>query len=276
LIEHCKGSILLEIQQRSCEYTALSSSMQPQNREVFLQKMPPLEAKMATKQESAPQTEVRTTSVPKQEPKKELLDDLFSGPSTNNHTSNNSSSGSTGLEALLAPSSTPSQKVATADILDLFGPSPPSSSSNSIPSSQPFSQSDPTGLSSLMSNSGGVGGPMSVVAYNNNGILITFDLSKQGNLSVINAHCSTSLSFPLSNFSLQVAVPKYVKLLQLGSPPTTILPPSNSGRLTFHIKLQNSLAGQKPVLMKLRIHFTNPTGQEANYQADFSNFPPNF
>jgi AP-1 complex subunit gamma-1 len=95
------------------------------------------------------------------------------------------------------------------------------------------------------------------VAYSSNGVKIVFRFVKKPevpHLTLINALVTNSTASPLTNFALLVAVPKFIKLA-MDAPSGTHLP-SNGGRVTQVIKLNNSLHGQKPLLLKLKVSFT--------------------
>eukprot|EP01097_Dermamoeba_algensis_P002935 TRINITY_DN2169_c0_g1_i1.p1 TRINITY_DN2169_c0_g1~~TRINITY_DN2169_c0_g1_i1.p1 ORF type:complete len:918 (-),score=256.83 TRINITY_DN2169_c0_g1_i1:213-2966(-) len=118
-------------------------------------------------------------------------------------------------------------------------------------------------------------GTTNIVAYDKNGLTISFAFSKQPNnnsIIVIEAQCYNSLSVPITNFVFLTALPKYIKLVQMPPPSSTTIPPNNSGSVHQTIKIQNTLQGQKPVLMKIKLEYV-ANGEKTETTADVFNFP---
>ena len=70
----------------------------------------------------------------------------------------------------------------------------------------------------------------------------------------------------------QVAVPKYMQL-KMVPPSSTSVPPNGSGKTTQQFKVANSMHGQKPIVMRLKVDFTvgvNAVGE----MVEVSSFPP--
>ena len=72
----------------------------------------------------------------------------------------------------------------------------------------------------------------------------------------------------------QVAVPKFMKL-QMSPASSDTVPPMSSGAVTQQFKLANSMHGQKPLLVKLKIDFTF-NGQPTTEMAQVDNFPAGY
>lgn len=70
--------------------------------------------------------------------------------------------------------------------------------------------------------------------------------------------------------SLQAAVPKFMQL-KLAPASGSTLPPG--GQITQRISVTNSMHGQKPLIMRLRISYATPDGGPALQQAEVKNFP---
>jgi AP-1 complex subunit gamma-1 len=71
---------------------------------------------------------------------------------------------------------------------------------------------------------------------------------------------------------MQAAVPKFIQL-NMAPVASNILPPSSSGQLTQNIRVTNSMHGQKPIVLLLKIDFT--IGMQAFSEVvEVANFPP--
>ena len=67
----------------------------------------------------------------------------------------------------------------------------------------------------------------------------------------------------LIKLNLQVAVQKYMKLQMFQANSTEMQPYSQMGQVTQDMKIQNSMEGQKPLALKIRVLYTiAATGQE--------------
>ncbi|EGC34223.1 clathrin-adaptor gamma chain Ap1g1 [Dictyostelium purpureum] len=140
-------------------------------------------------------------------------------------------------------------------LLDLMsGIMPTPSPQQSQPQSQP---------QTLSPNSGGgllqpVPQPLSFPAFQKHGLEISYECTKPqpNNLSLtnINMIITNTGPSPITNFSLQAAVPKYLKI-QLLAPSSTTIPPNGSGEVTQFSKVLNSQQGQKPILLRVKLDF---------------------
>merc|ERR1719263_2554211 len=96
------------------------------------------------------------------------------------------------------------------------------------------------------------------VAWNKNGMVIEFSCSKDASnpsITNIEAGFTNSTGAPFDALNFQVAVPKYMQL-KMTPPSSTTVPPNNSGKTTQLFKVANSMHGQKPVILKLKIEYT--------------------
>ena len=71
-------------------------------------------------------------------------------------------------------------------------------------------------------------------------------------------------------FLLQAAVPKFMQL-KLAPASGSMLAPG--GSITQRISVTNSMHGQKPLVMRLRIGYATPVGGATMQQAEVKNFP---
>jgi len=111
-------------------------------------------------------------------------------------------------------------------------------------------------------------------AWSKNGLSITFTCSKDAsNPSVTNieAAFANASAAQMDALNFQVAVPKYMQL-KMTPPTSTSVPPNNSGRVTQVFKVANSLHGQKPVLLRIKIEY-NTMGQQVSETGQVDQFP---
>jgi len=265
IISHFKSSIHVELQQRSCEY--LQMFQWEQIRPQVLERMPAFEGRNISESGPALASAPATALTPVVRPANNAADDPFD---------------------LLLPSSEPSASkpaAVSSNILTLFDdlpvtPTPVTVATTSpalnlnllmdlpLPTSPPASSTYAPTVSSPVNivppvNTGSIHG------YSKNGISALFEVSKnpqQPQFTTLNAIYTNSNPFPINNFTLQAAVPKYLKI-QMNPASSTVLPPSSSGKVTQVIKIINSMQGQKPVLLRIKLDFVvngNPVSDTAD------------
>jgi len=118
------------------------------------------------------------------------------------------------------------------------------------------------------------GGFAPFTAFNKHGLLVTFTCSKDAanpSVTAIEATFTNSLPAPIGALNFQVAVPKYMKL-QMSPASGNVVPPNNSGKLTQVFKVANTMHGQKPVLVRTKIDFT-ANGQPFSETGQVDTFP---
>lgn len=111
-------------------------------------------------------------------------------------------------------------------------------------------------------------------AWSKNGLVITFACSKDpANPSITNieAAFTNATAAPMDSLNFQVAVPKYMQL-KMTPPSSTSVPPGNSGQVTQNFKVANSMHGQKPVLLKVKIEYTT-MGSAVSEMGQVDQFP---
>jgi AP-1 complex subunit gamma-1 len=272
-ISHFKSSIHVELQQRSCEY--LQMFQWEQIRPQVLERMPAFEGRSIS--ESGP----ALASIP-------VVPTSAARPA-------NTDDDPFGLLLTSEPRASNPLPVASSDILDIFGglspvtvPAPAAAATPSsslgvslldidlpLPTSpnQPPNVFVPTTATAPAATSVPNTGAIQVAGYSKNGILAVFEVSKnpqQPQFTTLNAVYTNSNPFPINNFTLQAAVPKYLKI-QVNPASATVLPSNNSGRVTQIVKIINSMQGQKPVLLRIKLDF-NVNGNPVSDTADVS-FP---
>lgn len=102
--------------------------------------------------------------------------------------------------------------------------------------------------------------PLSIKAFDKNGFIVAMDLAKPNPSNpantVITCRFSNATSSPISGLVFQAAVPKYLKLEML-PPSSTIIAANSNGTVTQEIRLTNSLQGEKPIMLKLKIAYSS-------------------
>lgn len=293
IISAYRTSLELEIQQRSCEFTNLLQwkSILPE----ILEHMPPIErasapagqptshlqplpmtSNDATSGEEPIAAESTPTALPSVQP---------AVPPQPEPPAPAAPTALIDLDSLLTIPTTPSNGIAPASsvpqastsvppsnlLIDLLESAPVTELLRSVvvPTAQAFV---PPGVS--MPNFGPAFPAM--VVFDKHGLSITFNFSKPQpeDLSVthITASFRNKQNAQISDLNLQIAVPKYMKLL-LSPPSSTVVPPLYSqGDVVQSIRITNSNHGQKPILMKIKVDF-KINGVPMEEQAQISGFP---
>jgi len=109
--------------------------------------------------------------------------------------------------------------------------------------------------------------------FNKNGLIVKFGYNMNpASPQSIAVHAEFTNRNPANfeNFDFQVAVPRYLKL-QFDSASSKSVP-ANGGSSTQRFTLENSMHGQKPILIRARINYTF-NGNTVVEQAQFDQFP---
>ncbi|CAH0478622.1 unnamed protein product [Peronospora belbahrii] len=291
-------SMVLELQQRANEYTMLGQSQWSSLRNDVLAGMPAIDAsKVRSRNDnfassamvsadllgdedvgvssSSGNAAAASKAVPAAQSKASAslldLDDIFGGGGST------SSAGA----SFSASSSAPPAPTAVDLLADIFSsgpaaPAPVAGSSNSGVAA--------TGANDLLGLMG-FGAPASklmspvanptVRAYEKNGLTVDLEITKPNpddkSVTYITASVQNSTAISIEKFVFLAAFPKYVKLKM--EPPTgDVVPPNNSGIVTQVVKIQNSLQGEKPVLMRIKLEFF-VNGNKVEDMTTVNNFP---
>lgn len=279
-ISHYKSSIFVELQQRSCEYSELLNwaAIRPQ----VLDRMPAYEKPVVDGDVTSPHieslpmhTEPLALARGAQPPSSSasLLElDLF-GPTPTPAQHTGPSSGGVApkpppgdlLGELfgIAPTPTPSaggNSMGGGSLVDLLGGTSLSSPPTFQNTQNPAGANPNTGFGvpAPAAPAATANGVVNVTGYNKNGVNLLFEASKppgqpQAQFTNINAVASNSNPFPVNNFAMQAAVPKYLQI-RMVPPSGNVLAP-NGGQITQNVKIANSLQGQKPILLKVKIEY---------------------
>merc|ERR1711918_61185 len=102
-----------------------------------------------------------------------------------------------------------------------------------------------------------------------NGVTAKFEFVKTpGNLSLtqINVTITSTKMYPLSNFVLLAAVPKFMKI-QMLPPSSNTVPPNGQVTVTQILRIANSQYGQKPAAIRLKVDYVE-NGQPVSETLD--------
>jgi len=283
LIEEFKTNFDVELQQRAVEYSKIFPN--DKVRRSLLERIPVEErprgdaVEKETKQTTAPQPK-STASNPMS-----LLEEL-SAPVTSK-----APSGSKPIDLMselfggVAPAATPvmstgktpnstapPKSTGAASVLDLLG-----DISTPTPVSQPAATNLMGGLMDApLATTPAISSNPEFSVFNKAGLDITFRLERnaaQPNVTTATMLISNSNGSPISNFDLKAAVPTYMKM-QLAPPSATVVPPMSNKSVNQQLKLLNTLHGEKPLLLKLKIDYQlngAPVSDLANVT-----FPPGY
>ncbi|KAK8824038.1 hypothetical protein WA556_003363 [Blastocystis sp. ATCC 50177/Nand II] len=269
LLKPFETSCVLQAQERACEYAALLSEEGAAVRETVLDRMPPLDidnAKARRAEEESEESEDSDTDSEEGESAKpakpvkaakaakpaqpvNLMDDLL------------------GLGAAPAGDSLGSDLAGVMDILgSVTAPAAPAT--------------DPMDFSSILGTTGTTGttgtnataesevvdyaspatvetsDPSTLTAFEEDGVKVVFKMKKGDDDSdtIIKATISNSNSTDLEEFSMQAAVPKYMKV-QMKPISDPVIPANNEDVSTQLIRIRNNAFGEKASVLKLRITY---------------------
>lgn len=113
--------------------------------------------------------------------------------------------------------------------------------------------------------------------FTKDGITVVFELTQgvQAGTTSIKAIYTNAGPSPVSGFTLQAAVPKFMQL-KLDPASGNVLPPNGTGTVTQMLHVTNSMHGQKPLVMRLRISYSVGGGAQVVEQCEVNNFPPGY
>lgn len=208
------------------------------------------------------------------------------------------SMGPTGPGPMAAPTAAAAPAAPVDPLADLLGgAAPPAAAPTAAPATAPAAPVDP--LAALMGGAapaptpmgmdalGGLGGgtgmaaaapaapPPPFTAFSEGGLTVTFACTKPDvanpALTQVTATYTSTQAVPLMNFSLQSAVPKFMQL-KLEPASAAFVPAAGQGVTTQLLSITNSMHGQKPLVVRLRIAYAL-NGAPVQAQAQV-NFPP--
>ncbi|KAH7477173.1 hypothetical protein KRP22_001096 [Phytophthora ramorum] len=299
MISSFNASMVLELQQRATEYTTLGQPQWSSLRNDVLTGMPAIDAsKVRSRNDNLGSSAVGST---------DLLGDEDTGASS-------SSGNAAAPKPVQAAQSSASASLLDLDDIFGGGASTTSagtsfSASSSVPAAPPavdlladIFSSGPAApapvTSSFGSSNGGAAGGNDLLglmdfgapaaaapttanppmrAYEKNGLTVDLEITKPNaddkSVTYITATTRNSTAASIEKFVFLAAFPKYIKLKM--EPPTgDVVPPNNSGTVTQVVKIQNSMQGEKPVLMRIKLEFF-VNGSKVEDMAAVSNFPSN-
>eukprot|EP00005_Dracoamoeba_jomungandri_P004247 CAMPEP_0174259080 /NCGR_PEP_ID=MMETSP0439-20130205/7962_1 /TAXON_ID=0 /ORGANISM="Stereomyxa ramosa, Strain Chinc5" /LENGTH=834 /DNA_ID=CAMNT_0015342833 /DNA_START=45 /DNA_END=2549 /DNA_ORIENTATION=+ len=280
MIQYYSSSLNVELQQRSCEYSNIFRLQDSSDiRSKLLDRMPAPEditdvyeddyddeeeAQQEPQQLLSIENGILSTSNKKLEntPVPDLLSQIF---------------GDEPLPPIQGGKKEETNSSDTAQsILSLFSGPLPVQSTPVLPTQpvlQPSNISTQTQSSPTKTAKSPTGSFPAMTAFQKNGLTVVFNFSKPTvDTTVITVVATNSLPANMTDFSFLAAVPKYLSL-QMNSPSGTVVPSNSSGKLTQQLKIENSLQGQKSLLLKIKVEYTIG-GNKVTEQATISNFPP--
>ncbi|KAF4046644.1 Adaptin C-terminal domain [Phytophthora infestans] len=296
MISSFNTSMVLELQQRATEYTTLGQPQWSSLRNDVLVNMPAIDAsKVRSRNDNLTSSAVGSADLlgddntsanataaaaPKPAQTKSSasaslldLDDIFGGGAS-------TSSAGTSMSASSSAPAAPAVDL----LADIFssGPSAPapaaSFGSNNGGSAAPGAD-DLLGLMDFGAPAAAAPPAANppVRAYDKNGLTVDLEITKPNpddkSVTYITATTRNSTAQAIEKFVFLAAFPKYIKLKM--EPPTgDSVPANNSGVVTQVVKIQNSMQGEKPVLMRIKLEFL-VNGSKVEDMATVNNFPSN-
>lgn len=99
-------------------------------------------------------------------------------------------------------------------------------------------------------------GPAPIIAHEKDGFKVLIEMwkpipSAPANTQLLCKYSNTT-GYPITDFVFQAAVPKYLKL-EMSPPTSAIIPANSNGTVTQELKVNNSVQGEKPIMLKLKI-----------------------
>jgi len=269
LLSAFRSSLTVEVQQRACEYHSLLTQLPAEQRAVVLEHVPPKELDEEEAAQQQQQQQAAAAAAPASTPGEAAAvpaarDAPAAVPAA--------AAPAQDLLSLLGSGSKPAEKP--ADLLsDLLSPSSPAAAPAAQPSpggglldllggpapqqqqpQQPQPQQQPQQPQQQQA-AGGQLPPTTV--FEKSGVKIVFSFAKQPNapnVTLINAVTTNATPVALNNYTLQAAVPNYMKI-QLAPASGNMVPPGGAGSVSQQMKIANSLYGQKPPAIRLKIDF---------------------
>ncbi|PAN25604.1 hypothetical protein GQ55_4G325800 [Panicum hallii var. hallii] len=113
-----------------------------------------------------------------------------------------------------------------------------------------------------------------VTAFQSATLRITFSFKKQAGKpqeTTINATFTNLATTTFTDFVFQAAVPKFIQL-RLDPASSSTLPASGNGSVTQSLSVTNNQHGQKPLAMRIRVSY-KVNGEDRLEQGQISNFP---
>jgi len=299
-----RNSLSLELQARACEYYALLSGSLDNVRNQVVAPMPVITKKKKDRDDN--NLSIKGAS----EAKKDDSDEDSSSEESDSEEEDSSSSEEEEVKPKKKPTKKTTKKAPaqekpaaapapTGDLLDLFGGG--GSTVSSQPSSQPPT-STPVNLldglfgpgpttntpapapaqSSPMDFFGGstpTPAPQQApqhpakVVFQNNGLSITFNYNiPNPGVTEVTATYTNSNSSDISNFELQVALPKFILKRSMTPASSTTIPANTGGSSTQKLVLENTQHGQKKMVVRVMIKYTL-NGQNVVEKTQIGQFP---
>uniref|UniRef100_A0A1D1YK71 AP-1 complex subunit gamma n=1 Tax=Anthurium amnicola TaxID=1678845 RepID=A0A1D1YK71_9ARAE len=278
-----KGSLMLELQQRSIEFNSIIQKHQ-NIRASLVERMPVLDESTYNAK--------RAGSSPVSISKEKLSQSTSSGSSLKLPNGVTKHPAAPLVDLLdLSSDDVPQPSSSTGDFLhDLLGMDLTTPSSSGLSSAAsgadilmdllsvgtPSVQNDgvaPSSISSKLDREESPAYP-SITAFQSSSLKITFSFTKQPGkpqVTLIQATFTNLSSNDYIDFLFQAAVPKFIQL-HLDPASSSTLPANGTGTMTQSLSVSNSQHGQKTLAMRIRIAY-KVNNQDMMEQGQISNFP---
>lgn len=311
IIEQYRSSLTVEIQQRACEYHSVVSMLSDEKRADLLEHIPAKEREEDVTDYDEDEEPVEEAPAHSEQASLISLDKapeapgvltgiLGGGPSAPAPSSGGSlidilgggnpapvvtpaAPGGSLVELLGGPSPAPVLGLNPTPALGGLGAVPVGNSPAVVPSLlgtpsllgvSPTTPSPvPTPVMPTPAPLAPAGGLAPLTVFEKGGIQIVFRFQKQPDqpqVTVIESVITNNTPIELTNFVLQYAVPGYMKIL-INPASGTVVPP-NRGTITQFVKIANTMLGQQPSAMKLKLDFV-ANGRPVGDQFTITNFP---
>ena len=123
----------------------------------------------------------------------------------------------------------------------------------------------------------GASSNLELTVYDDENFTVAFSCSKPDldnpQITSIDMTSSNKTLFTITNFNLQAAVPKHLKLQLAHASGTTM---TQGGKITQNLKITNSMQGEKAILLKLKIDFSNKDGENMTKMATVNTIPNDY
>ena len=264
IISKYKQSSLVELQQRACEFDRLFKHSKI--RAQLLEQMPSLLSGDGDEDEEASAQHQQNSNGADMLAGGDLLGDLGVGGGSSSSPVD-ALADLLGDAAVAAPTQAPGPGQAQGDLMDLLGGG-----------GMPAASVQPGG--DLLADMLGGGEPSpapapalpSILVYEKNGVTVEFSFVKgSGGSTTINGVYKNASPNTVLGFSVQAAVPKYIQL-RMDPASGNQLPPLGSGFIQQSLHVVNSMVGQKPLMMRLKLTY-QLNGAPVMDMVEVKNFP---
>jgi len=114
------------------------------------------------------------------------------------------------------------------------------------------------------------------VAFEDQNLKVVFNLKREfQNEHLVTALFSNKMPYMISQLNMQVAVQKYMTLKILPASSSELQPLAQQGA-TQQLRITNTMEGQKPLSLKVRMMYQSQNGQKVDQTKILSDLPTNY